>query len=175
MNFTQLSQHVDDGKLSVEQFKHALSQVSVEAARFNTVAMFGAKYDAGTGNIEITAAQNKINKMMTEGEKILKSHGSQVSIFTTMQQQLGITSQELSQRLAQNKITIEEYGDAIRSVMDYRERLNEFGDIVNIDMNKFWCQLPNGQMVKCQYFVFNPLMLGHVYFPLDLSKRKISK
>jgi hypothetical protein len=54
-------------------------------------------------------------------------------------------------------------------------QVNEFGDIVNIDMNKFWCQLPNGQMVKCQYFVFNPLMLGHVYFPLDLSKRKISK
>ncbi len=53
-------------------------------------------------------------------------------------------------------------------------QVNEFGDIVNIDMNKFWCQLPNGQMVKCQYFVFNPLMLGHVYFPMDLSKRKIS-
>ena len=130
MNFTQLSEHVYDGKLTIDQFKNALSQVSVEAARFNTAAMFGAKYDAGTGNIEITAAQNKINEMMTEGEKILKSHGSQVSIFTTMQQQLGITSQELSQRLAQNKITVEEYGDAIRSVMHYRESLNEFGDIV---------------------------------------------
>ena len=130
MNFTQLSQHVYDGKLTIDQFKNALSQVSVEAARFNTAAMFGAKYDAGTGNIEITAAQNKINEMMIEGEKILKSHGSQVSIFTTMQQQLGITSQELSQRLAQNKITVEEYGEAIRGVMHYRESLNEFGDIV---------------------------------------------
>ena len=130
MNFTQLSQHVYDGKLTIDQFKNALSQVSVEAARFNTAAMFGAKYDAGTGNIEITAAQNKINEMMIEGEKILKSHGSQVSIFTTMQQQLGITSQELSQRLSQNKITVEEYGEAIRSVMHYRESLNEFGDIV---------------------------------------------
>ena len=130
MNFTQLSQHVYDGKLTIDQFKNALSQVSVEAARFNTAAMFGAKYDASTGNIEITAAQNKINEMMIEGEKILKSHGSQVSIFTTMQQQLGITSQELSQRLAQNKITVEEYGEAIRGVMHYRESLNEFGDIV---------------------------------------------
>lgn len=51
---------------------------------------------------------------------------------------------------------------------------NEFGDVVNVDMNKFWCELPNGQVVKCQYFVFNPLILGHVYFPLDLSKRKKS-
>jgi hypothetical protein len=49
---------------------------------------------------------------------------------------------------------------------------NEFGDVVNTDMNKFWCELPNGQMVKCQYFVFNPLITGHVYFPMDLSKRK---
>ena len=130
MNFEQLSRHVYDGKLSIEQFKNALSQVSVEAGRFNTAAMFGAKYDALTGNIEITASQNKINQMMIEGEKILKSHGSQVSIFTTMQQQLGITSQELNERLAQNKITVEEYGEAIRSVMHYRESLNEFGDIV---------------------------------------------
>ncbi len=42
---------------------------------------------------------------------------------------------------------------------------NEFGDLVNMDMNKFWCQLPSGELVKCQYFVFNQLILGHVYFP----------
>lgn len=41
--------------------------------------------------------------------------------------------------------------------------------IEDIDQNKFWCELPNGQLVKCQYFVFNPLFLGHIYFPLDLS------
>ena len=51
---------------------------------------------------------------------------------------------------------------------------NEFGDVVNVDMNKFWCELPNGQVVKCQYYVFNPLIMGHVYFPMDLSKRKKS-
>jgi len=53
-------------------------------------------------------------------------------------------------------------------------QVNEFGDVVNTDMNKFWCELPNGELVKCQYFVFNPLILGHVYFPLDLSKRKVA-
>ncbi len=45
------------------------------------------------------------------------------------------------------------------------EQRNEFGDLVSSDMNKFWCQLPSGEVVKCQYFVFNPLILGHVYFP----------
>jgi hypothetical protein len=49
------------------------------------------------------------------------------------------------------------------------EQRNEFGNTVNVDMNKFWCELPNGQLVKCQYFVFNPLLLGHVYFPMDMS------
>jgi hypothetical protein len=42
---------------------------------------------------------------------------------------------------------------------------NEFGEMENLDMNKFWCQLPNGELVKCQYFVFNPLLMGHVFFP----------
>jgi hypothetical protein len=52
---------------------------------------------------------------------------------------------------------------------------NEFGDVVNMDMNHFWCELPNGEVVKCQYFVFNQLLMGHVYFPMDLSKRKVPK
>ncbi len=38
------------------------------------------------------------------------------------------------------------------------------------DEDRFWCELPNGQIVKCQYFVFNPLLLGHIYFPMDESK-----
>jgi hypothetical protein len=54
------------------------------------------------------------------------------------------------------------------------EQRNEFGDVVMDDMNKFWCELPNGELVKCQYFVFNPLLLGHVYFPMDMSAIKMS-
>jgi hypothetical protein len=46
-----------------------------------------------------------------------------------------------------------------------QEQRNEFGELVNMDMNSFWCQLPNGELVRCQYFVFNPLILGHVFFP----------
>ena len=42
---------------------------------------------------------------------------------------------------------------------------NEFGELINQDMDKFWCELPNREFVKCQYFVFNPLIMGHVYFP----------
>ena len=42
---------------------------------------------------------------------------------------------------------------------------NEFGELVNMDMNKFWCVLPSKEIVKCQYFVFNHLILGDVYFP----------
>lgn len=42
--------------------------------------------------------------------------------------------------------------------------VDDFGDKVNYDINRFWCELPDGQVVKCQYFVFNPLIMGHVYF-----------
>lgn len=46
---------------------------------------------------------------------------------------------------------------------------NEFGQQVYYDTEHFWCELPSGELVKCQNFVFNPLILGHIYFPLDLS------
>ena len=48
----------------------------------------------------------------------------------------------------------------------------EFGEVVNHDLNSFWCVLPNGSVVKCQYFVFDPLMRGDIYFPFDKSLYK---
>ncbi|MEN9699424.1 MAG: hypothetical protein RLZZ301_622 [Bacteroidota bacterium] len=50
------------------------------------------------------------------------------------------------------------------------EQRNEFGNLVNMDMNSFWCQLPDGELVRCQYFVFNPLILAHVFFPAMEAK-----
>jgi hypothetical protein len=41
---------------------------------------------------------------------------------------------------------------------------NDFGDSVTYDVNRFWCVLPSGDVVKCQYFVFNPLLMGNIYF-----------
>jgi hypothetical protein len=49
------------------------------------------------------------------------------------------------------------------------DQLNEFGQPVNYEVDRFWAELPGGEMVKCQYFVFDPITLGHIYFPLDLS------
>lgn len=42
--------------------------------------------------------------------------------------------------------------------------VNDFGQSVDYDVNRFWCALPSGDVVKCQYFVFNPLIMGHLYF-----------
>jgi hypothetical protein len=42
--------------------------------------------------------------------------------------------------------------------------VNDFGDSVDFDANRFWCVLTSGEIVKCQYFVFNPLIMGHIYF-----------
>jgi len=42
-----------------------------------------------------------------------------------------------------------------------------FGDTVSYNQDRFWCMIPNGQLVKCQYFVFNPLLMGHLYFGLN--------
>lgn len=43
-------------------------------------------------------------------------------------------------------------------------------EVVNSNIDKFWCELPDGDVVKCQYFVFNPLLLGHIYFPMVQSE-----
>lgn len=42
---------------------------------------------------------------------------------------------------------------------------NELGEMVPWDMNMLWAAMENGELVKCQYFVFNPLLMGHIYFP----------
>jgi hypothetical protein len=44
---------------------------------------------------------------------------------------------------------------------------NDFGDDVDYDVNRFWCFLPSGKLVKCQFFVFNPLINGRVYFGIE--------
>jgi hypothetical protein len=45
-------------------------------------------------------------------------------------------------------------------------KIDDFGDSITYDPNRFWCLIPDGQLVKCQYFVFNPLLFGHIYFGL---------
>ncbi len=52
---------------------------------------------------------------------------------------------------------------------------NEFGVLVDTDIDKFWCELPSKEIVKCQFFVFNPILLGHIYFPLKLDSKVIVK
>ena len=50
----------------------------------------------------------------------------------------------------------------LKTVVSYR----------NSDQDRFWAELPSGQLVKCQYFVFNPLLLGHIFFPMDVTMLK---
>ena len=49
---------------------------------------------------------------------------------------------------------------------------SEYGEVTNMDLNNFWCLLPDKQLVKCQFFVFDPLTRGDIYFPFDQRKFK---
>lgn len=51
--------------------------------------------------------------------------------------------------------------------------VDDFGNEVAHDINRFWCLLPNGQLVKCQYYVFNPLIMGHIYFNYGLQQPQL--
>lgn len=49
---------------------------------------------------------------------------------------------------------------------------DDFGDESDYDVNRFWCILPSGKVVKCQYFVFNPLINGRIYFGIEKERAK---
>lgn len=38
-------------------------------------------------------------------------------------------------------------------------------EVMDTNNDLFWCELPSGALVKCQYFHFDKILLGHVYFP----------
>ncbi len=44
-------------------------------------------------------------------------------------------------------------------------QINESMEVVEMNMDKFWCELNDGELVKCQFFSFNKILNGHVYFP----------
>lgn len=52
------------------------------------------------------------------------------------------------------------------------DQIDGLAEIYDTSRDRFWCELPNGKLVKCQYFVFNPLFMGHIYFPLDIEMLK---
>ena len=67
------------------------------------------------------------------------------------------------------KLSVKEVNGKTTSLKMYRmpatsKSINDFGDSVSYNPNRFWCELPSGELVKCQYFVFNPLIMGHIYF-----------
>lgn len=48
---------------------------------------------------------------------------------------------------------------------DGEEKIGNFGESFGrYDANRFWCLLPSGELVKCQYFVFDKIMRGDIYF-----------
>lgn len=51
------------------------------------------------------------------------------------------------------------------------KEVDDFGDEVDYDINRFWCELPGGKLVKCQYFVFNPLTMGKIYFTYPVASK----
>jgi hypothetical protein len=42
----------------------------------------------------------------------------------------------------------------------------DFAEVMTADdMDNFWCEINGQDLVKCQYFVFNSILIGEAYFP----------
>ncbi len=67
------------------------------------------------------------------------------------------------------KLAVKEKSGVKHSVRMFRmpfdqKTVNDFGDSIAYNPDRFWCELSSGELVKCQYFVFNPLIMGKLYF-----------
>lgn len=67
------------------------------------------------------------------------------------------------------KLSVKETNGIKHAVKMYRmpfdrKTMNDVGDSIAYNPDRFWCELPSGELVKCQYFVFNPLIMGKLYF-----------
>jgi len=54
----------------------------------------------------------------------------------------------------------------------FEEGSDQYGEVVPFDASHFWCLLPDGELVKAQYYVFNPLIMGDIYF--NYGQRKMA-
>lgn len=78
------------------------------------------------------------------------------------------------------ELTVTETSNKTKKLKCYRvvtsvndvDKIQGLANIYDTDRDKLWVELPNGELVKCQYFVFNPLLLGDIYFPMDISMLK---
>ena len=72
-------------------------------------------------------------------------------------------------------LTLREKGGNVTKLRMFRiksktQQKSEFGEVMTSDdMDNFWCEINGKDLVKCQYFVFNSILLGEVYFP-ELNK-----
>ncbi|MCH2231952.1 MAG: hypothetical protein MK105_16570 [Crocinitomicaceae bacterium] len=73
------------------------------------------------------------------------------------------------------ELTLTETNGTSTKLNCFRIKLSEYTteglvEYHDIDKDRFWIELPSGEMVKCQYFVFNPLFYGHIYFPMEVPE-----
>ncbi|MGB0914994.1 MAG: hypothetical protein ACPGVI_02935 [Crocinitomicaceae bacterium] len=73
------------------------------------------------------------------------------------------------------ELTLTETNGKSTKLRCFRIRLSEYTtegliEYHDIDKDRFWVELPSGEVVKCQYFVFNPLFYGHIYFPMEVPE-----
>lgn len=69
-------------------------------------------------------------------------------------------------------LTLTETNGAVNRLRMFRIKIkskesvdDETIDVYNDSGDTFWCELNDGTVVKCQYYHFDPILKGHLYFP----------
>jgi hypothetical protein len=143
-------------------------------------------YDEPSRSFTVTKKGDKLN-VYQQGKKLQNVDTSMIFRYLNNYRKINFDTPnyELSEKQIDSLkkttpfcvITVEEPSGKSRKLKCFRivsltPEMVGMASVDDVDNNKFWCELPNGELVKCQYFVFNPLFLGHIYFPMDLSDLK---
>ena len=150
----------------------------------NDLAYVEVKFnDEPERSFKVTKNKNKLD-VFQQGKPLLVTDTSMIYRYLNNYQKIhyDIPNYELSEKQVDSikrtipfcVLTVKELHKKPTKLRCFRiitgaEEIVGAASVADVDKNRFWCELPNGQLVKCQYFVFNPLFLGHIYFPMDLT------
>lgn len=150
--------------LESEKIKKVDISFSQEGYRNFSIENFGSSFSVKSNGIALTSidTSNVIRYLQNYKRVNFESANYELNKLQcdSLLKAIPFCTLSLTEKGKQSATTLK-----MHSIRVNEPQENEFGELVNMDMNKFWCVLPSKEIVKCQYYVFNPLIMGDVYFP----------
>jgi hypothetical protein len=151
-----------------------LSEVSEINVKFNDEPQRSFKVTKKDSDMKIFQKSKQLTGISSSSIYDYLSNYQDVNFNTANYELNTIQMDSLKRTTPFCELSIKKVGQKKNTYKLYRivsgpEQRVGMAEMQDIDLDRFWCELPTGEFVKCQYFVFNRLLRGDAYFPLDLT------